>query len=278
MIVFTPSAWIHKADVCVNSDLSHSAQEADRSDYDVPGHFHCDNNCPSKPPQSRIVQKRHLGLMCTPSSQHKSISPELSTSWYFSSCFKPYRTTVCKHMLLNWGRFTRLPGFEPLVLCLCRRWVTHFGGQLLPISDGQLTIGQHVTDIAMSQQSEGTGLSKQLVQGTPCIHGKSTVCVRSCTVAFSEKIRSGILFKTGSQLLCQLMPQRSGVQHWVDSILGLNSLKIRTPAALLSVGSKISFGVTCCSSACLEPSSSSHFSSCIAQACRSFLRGGIHPP
>ena len=47
--------------------------------------------------------------------------------------------------------------------------------QLLSISDRQLTMSKHVTE-AMSQQSEGTGLFKQLVQGTPCIHGKCIVC------------------------------------------------------------------------------------------------------
>ena len=41
----------------------------------------------------------------------------------------------------------------PLVLSLCRRRVTHFGGQLFPIPDSQLTVRQHVTYVAVSQQS-----------------------------------------------------------------------------------------------------------------------------
>ena len=74
----------------------------------------------------------------------------------------------------------------PLILCLCRRRVTHFGGQLFAISDGQLTVCQRVTYVAVSQQSQRARLSEQSLQGTPCIHGERTVRVRLRTVAFGE--------------------------------------------------------------------------------------------
>ena len=55
---------------------------------------------------------------------------------------------------------TLLPRLYPLILCLCRRGVTHFGGQLFPISDGQLTVGHHVTYVAVSQQCQRARLSE----------------------------------------------------------------------------------------------------------------------
>lgn len=54
---------------------------------------------------------------------------------------------------------TLLPRLYPLILCLCRRRVTHLGGQLFPICDGQLTVGQHVTYVAVSQQHQRARLS-----------------------------------------------------------------------------------------------------------------------
>ncbi|DBA77005.1 TPA: hypothetical protein ACH3X1_009595 [Trebouxia sp. C0004] len=47
--------------------------------------------------------------------------------------------------------------------------VTHLGSQLLPVSDRQLTVGEHVTDVAVPQQSQRAGLSKQLLQGMEII-------------------------------------------------------------------------------------------------------------
>lgn len=44
--------------------------------------------------------------------------------------------------------------------------MTHLGGQLLSVSDGQLTVGEHVTDIAVSQQSQRARLSEKLLQAT----------------------------------------------------------------------------------------------------------------
>ncbi|KAL0048226.1 hypothetical protein WJX82_010543 [Trebouxia sp. C0006] len=47
--------------------------------------------------------------------------------------------------------------------------VTHFGGQLFPISDSQLTVCQHVTYVAVSQQSQRARLSEQFLQGMKII-------------------------------------------------------------------------------------------------------------
>ena len=73
-----------------------------------------------------------------------------------------------------------------------------------PDSDGQLAVGKHVTDIAVSQQSQRARLSEQLLQGTSCVHGKCTVRVWPCGVAFSEKVGSGVSLKTCSELPCKL--------------------------------------------------------------------------
>ena len=53
--------------------------------------------------------------------------------------------------------------------------MTHLGGQLLPISYGQLAVGEHVTDIAVSQHSQRARLSEKLLQGASCVHGERTV-------------------------------------------------------------------------------------------------------
>ena len=50
--------------------------------------------------------------------------------------------------------------------------------QLLTNSDGQLAIGEHVTAVAVSQQSQRARLSLKLLQGTSCIHGERAVRAR----------------------------------------------------------------------------------------------------
>ncbi|DBA65496.1 TPA: hypothetical protein ACH3X2_003205 [Trebouxia sp. C0005] len=44
--------------------------------------------------------------------------------------------------------------------------MTHLGSQLLEVYDCQLTVGEHVTDVAVSQQSQRTRLSEKLLQAT----------------------------------------------------------------------------------------------------------------
>ncbi|DBA74779.1 TPA: hypothetical protein ACH3X2_009302 [Trebouxia sp. C0005] len=44
--------------------------------------------------------------------------------------------------------------------------MTHLCGQLLTISDCQLTVGEHVTNVAVSQQSQRARLSEKLLQAT----------------------------------------------------------------------------------------------------------------
>ncbi len=55
--------------------------------------------------------------------------------------------------------------------------MTHLGGQLLPISYGQLAVGEHVSDIVVSQQSQRGRFCEKLLQCTPCVHGERTVRV-----------------------------------------------------------------------------------------------------
>ncbi len=55
--------------------------------------------------------------------------------------------------------------------------MTHLGSQLLEVYDCQLTVGEHVTDVAVSQQSQRTRLSEKLLQGASCVHGECTVRV-----------------------------------------------------------------------------------------------------
>ena len=55
--------------------------------------------------------------------------------------------------------------------------MTHLGGQLLPISHGQLAVGEHVTDIAVSQRSQRARFCEKLLQCTSCVHGERTVRV-----------------------------------------------------------------------------------------------------
>ena len=74
---------------------------------------------------------------------------------------------------------------------MCRRGMAPLGGQLLSVSAGQLTVGEHVTDVAVSQQSQRARLSEKLLQGASCVHGECTVRVWLQIVAFSEQIGSG---------------------------------------------------------------------------------------
>ena len=62
-----------------------------------------------------------------------------------------------------WGTVDALLRLNPLILCLRRRRMTHLGSQLLSISDCQLTVGEHVTDVAVSQQSQRARLSEKLL-------------------------------------------------------------------------------------------------------------------
>ena len=55
--------------------------------------------------------------------------------------------------------------------------MTHLYSQLLPVSDRQLTVGEHVTDVAVSQQSQRARLPEKLLQGASCVHGECTVRV-----------------------------------------------------------------------------------------------------
>ena len=83
-----------------------------------------------------------------------------------------------------WGTVDALLRLNPLILCLRRRRMTHLGSQLLSISDCQLTVGEQVTDVAVSQQSQRARLSEKLLQGASCVHGECTVACMALRYCF----------------------------------------------------------------------------------------------
>ena len=107
--------------------------------------------------------------------------PRPDASWHTLLSVKPFR-----------GACLALSRLDPLILCLRRRRMTHLSSQLLAVSDCQLTIGEHVTDIAVSQLSQRTRLSEKLLQGASCVHGECTMRVWLWSVAFREQIGSRI--------------------------------------------------------------------------------------
>ena len=52
--------------------------------------------------------------------------------------------------------------FNPLTLCLHCKGMTHVSCQLLPVSDTQLNISQHIAAAAVSQQSKMQGFANSL--------------------------------------------------------------------------------------------------------------------
>ena len=91
--------------------------------------------------------------------------------------------------------------WNALVLGLCLIWMTHVLGKLLLVLDAEFTVGKHVRNVWVSQQSKRTWLAKQCFQGPRGVLLKPTVSIRPDASCFCEQIVSWMLLQASSYLI-----------------------------------------------------------------------------